>query len=460
MSTTVYIQNDEDTTLNQETAQDENISANPSSKQITEADDEDVVSQESANSEGSAQDADESQSAGDVNETPPNVGGENERPPNGESGNGRPSDGGGENGGMADGEITTSFCASQKLATGLITAGVIVIATLGVLGGLFFFLRSSDLKCGLSLANDMTKIIGGRNAHSGEFPFHVAIVFSEKCINCGGVMINDKWVLTAAHCMIYSRYPNEPIDYCGYDALSTSDSPERIKELIPSKSLSVSVGPTSKADVLKNLIKVKHYCLHEKYNWTHPKDGVYDIALIRTQKFLNESRVYFTSPACLPSGRELYDCDFSKVAFVTGFGLIKNNGPRAKDLQVSPVEIFLQNECQIEKYPTYDRNLMICAGVSNRWCIIAILFCKNLFISLSLSLSSQDLKGEHDTCTGDSGGALVVKSKSGHWVLVGITSFGDSCSDGHSDETPGTPVPGVYVAVAPQLEWIYKTIRD
>lgn len=42
------------------------------------------------------------------------------------------------------------------------------------------------------------KIIGGDEAVPHSIPFQVAILFDGYL--CGGSLINEKWVLTAAHC--------------------------------------------------------------------------------------------------------------------------------------------------------------------------------------------------------------------------------------------------------------------
>lgn len=51
-----------------------------------------------------------------------------------------------------------------------------------------------------------------------------------------------------------------------------------------------------------------------------------------------------------------------------------------------------------------------------------------------------------DTCVGDSGGPLMMKSDNGTWYATGVVSFGISCG------TKGWP--GVYTDVVKFLPWI------
>ena len=48
--------------------------------------------------------------------------------------------------------------------------------------------------------SDITKIVGGQNAYSGEWPWQVALM-DEKGIFCGGSLVSNHYVITAAHCV-------------------------------------------------------------------------------------------------------------------------------------------------------------------------------------------------------------------------------------------------------------------
>lgn len=57
----------------------------------------------------------------------------------------------------------------------------------------FFF-----TECGKKIRD--ARIIGGTNSKEHEFPWLVALYYSEGIFFCGGSLVTDQYVLTAGHC--------------------------------------------------------------------------------------------------------------------------------------------------------------------------------------------------------------------------------------------------------------------
>lgn len=69
------------------------------------------------------------------------------------------------------------------------------------------FCAFARLECGTAPLNTIKeeKIVGGVNATAGSWPWQASIhlqVLNLRVHICGGTLINDQWVMTAAHCIV------------------------------------------------------------------------------------------------------------------------------------------------------------------------------------------------------------------------------------------------------------------
>merc|ERR1719383_180708 len=78
----------------------------------------------------------------------------------------------------------------------------------------------------------------------------------------------------------------------------------------------------------------------------------------------------------------------------------------------------------------------------------------SMLIFLCRGVSNQQIcfgNGDKGGCLGDSGGPLVCRINSGHWLQIGIVSFGpDVCND--------KGFPTVFTRVSSYERWIYAHI--
>ena len=58
--------------------------------------------------------------------------------------------------------------------------------------------------CGLSNRSSQDRIVGGTEAKRNEFPWQAWLIISlgkGRYYSCGGSLISNQWILTAAHCV-------------------------------------------------------------------------------------------------------------------------------------------------------------------------------------------------------------------------------------------------------------------
>ncbi|XP_016922705.2 trypsin-3-like isoform X2 [Apis cerana] len=160
-----------------------------------------------------------------------------------------------------------------------------------------------------------SRIIGGHNASINDYPYQVSIHYMGKH-HCGGSIISENWLLTAAHC-IYG--------------------------LIPIK-FKIRVGSTYNNNGIE--YNIRNIILHENYN-TRTFD--YDAALIMLSTPLKISST--TKPITL--AQSTTSVETGKNAVVTGWGHLSGDsgGPLVyNNVQIGIVSWGLK-ECALPKYP-------------------------------------------------------------------------------------------------------------
>jgi len=258
-------------------------------------------------------------------------------------------------------------------------------------------------ECGLF----QQSIVGGKAASLGEFPWAVFLGRRDKKsgdieVRCGGSLISNNAILTAAHC-----FDNKEKWWPKFVRLGELDWTDK------------NDGAEHQDIDIAKVIK------HPEYNISTNKN---DIAILHLRKNVNYDKGT-VRPVCLPTDYsgpgKIEGLKNDPVAI--GWGRLSTTGAQAQTLQKVAVPLVKNAICNKawgdHRWGPINSDSQICAGT-----------------------------GETDTCTGDSGGSLLSNELSPRYSIIGITSFGgNECAD--------SEVPGVYTSVQNYLDWIAQQLK-
>ncbi|XP_034462626.1 coagulation factor IXb [Hippoglossus hippoglossus] len=247
--------------------------------------------------------------------------------------------------------------------------------------------------------NTDQRIVGGEEAKPGEIPWQVTLMTNPDASGkvmpfCGGSLLSESWVITAAHCLVLNDIPKK-----GFFV--------RVGE----HDVDINEGPERDHKVAEKHIQPNYNLEKSSYN--------HDIALLKlaTPVELSNQRL----PICLGPK------DFTEgllrdtpSSMVSGWGKKAFNGVLARKLQRLEVPYVERTECKL----------------SSRFQITRFMFCAGY-------------KDENmDSCQGDSGGPHTT-NYNGTWFLTGIVSWGEECAKSGKY--------GIYTRVSRYYGWISQT---
>ncbi len=294
-------------------------------------------------------------------------------------------------------------------------------------------------------ADSAGRVIGGEEAAEGAWPWQVALLIAGQPQTvdaqfCGGSMVLDTWVLTAAHC-IHMQDPNGVY-----------------RDLAP-QAISVLVGTNEIAEGKGDAVPVEAIYRHPGYEGTEFDN---DIALIKLSRAPNVP--YQTIKVPDAEFGDLLDQPGVRTV-VTGWGLIEG-AKRTEVMRQAEIQMLSRDQCN--QVMLEGRAKAAAEGLSYAakafglkdneaekvWQELITYVREPMTENM---ICSGTFGGGKGSCSGDSGGPLVVPLEDGTFIQAGIVSWGLSNQATHS--CLETAQFSAYTRVSNYLPWLDQTIN-
>lgn len=289
------------------------------------------------------------------------------------------------------------------------------------------------------------KVIGGTLAADGAWPWQVALMIAGEPISpdaqfCGGSLVLDTWVLTAAHCV-----------HMADDEGNWGD--------LPAEAIQVLVGSNTLAPGQGELIPARSIFRHPDYvGWEFD----HDIALIRLA----------WAPRVPHATIQVPDAEFGDMldqpgvtTVVTGWGLVEG-GDHPESLRQTEIQMMdrqLCNDTMIEARANeaiegfgYAVNVFGLAE-EDAYALWDEMVARAPVPMSENMLCSGSFEGGRTACSGDSGGPLVVPLEDGSYVQAGVVSWGLSAANGEGCEE--TAMFSAYTRISNFLPWLESVLQ-
>ncbi|XP_015605959.1 transmembrane protease serine 9 [Cephus cinctus] len=220
-------------------------------------------------------------------------------------------------------------------------------------------------ECGQSGEGVSNRIVGGVITIPHVFPW-IAAIFNKGSLHCGGTLINDRYILTAGHCVKWTKHSDLSIKLGVHDIKNVNEG---------------QLAPIDKIILHKNF----------ESDYLHDTNDIALIKLKYSVKYNDNIR-----PACLPYKGSDYTGHKVKV---TGWGRVTTTGGASRYLRKANLKVMPWLSCKNVSFGDHITESMICAYNENT-----------------------------DACQGDSGGPLLYQRYDGRYETIGIVSWGIGCA--------------------------------
>ncbi|KAJ8718947.1 hypothetical protein PYW07_016503 [Mythimna separata] len=225
--------------------------------------------------------------------------------------------------------------------------------------------RKCSCRCGER--NEASRIVGGVETAVNEFPWVARLSYHNK-FYCGGSLINDRYVLTAAHCVKAFMWFMIKVTLGEHNRCNTTHRP-----------------------VTRFVVQL----VAHNFSFNNFRD---DIAVLKLNKPVRVTDT--VKPVCLPKNDDKVYTGVKAIA--AGWGTVAEGKNHSCYLQEVELPILSNEACRNAKYtPNMIGDGMLCAGYPD--------------------------KGNKDTCQGDSGGPLSAERSDKRHEQLGVVSWGIGC---------------------------------
>ncbi|KAF2905332.1 hypothetical protein ILUMI_00834 [Ignelater luminosus] len=233
---------------------------------------------------------------------------------------------------------------------------------------------------------------------------------------CSGVLINKRFVLTAAHCI-----KNIP-PWLELKSVRLGEH-----TLNKEKDCQTNTSGSEKCADPPVVVDIAQTIVHDKYQLA-ARLRRHDIALLQLQKEISFTN--FIKPICVPFSPDFDNSEYnnSKPATVIGW-----------EMPVFDTQIHTRQRAEVV--------------------LVSPLECSRIYrerLNLATSASSLCIRGvgNADICKGDPGGPLMVADVAGtkkNWFAIGISSDSPRCYEGD--------IPEFYTRISSYSDWIIDNIQ-
>ncbi|XP_030635443.1 coagulation factor VII [Chanos chanos] len=213
------------------------------------------------------------------------------------------------------------------------------------------------------------RIVRGDICPKGQCPWQALLEYGG-LYKCGAIVVNDRWMLTAAHC-VWQMHTSQLQITVGEHIRGVGENTEQVR-------------------------KVAEVFIHPLYNHQTTDN---DIALLKLEQPVTLGP--FVVPVCLPPTAGTFGRTLAaiRMSTVSGWGRLAQSGVSSTVLQKLEVPRVPLAECRAHSGLKVTRN-MLCAGFK---------------------------EGGRDSCQGDSGGPLTTRYRNTSF-LTGVVSWGKGCA--------------------------------